>query len=88
VWPDAGAIAVFSPIAVVGTTENAPAAESFVDLVLSDAGQRAIAGTGWQPIRPGSGGPRPGGPQVAPDWATAFGRQETLLADYRAIFGG
>lgn len=88
VWPDAGAIAIYSPIAVVGATENAPAAESFVELVLSDAGQRAIAGTGWQPVRPDAGGPQPGGPQVAPDWATAFGRQGELLAEYRAIFGG
>ena len=88
VWPDTGAIAIYSPIAVVGATDNAPAAESFVELVLSDAGQRAIASTGWQPVLPGAGGPQPGGPQVAPDWATAFGRQKELLADYRAIFGG
>ena len=88
VWPATGAIAISSPIAVVGATENAPAAESFVELVLSDPGQRAIAGTGWQPVRADAGGPQPGGPQVAPDWASTFGRQKELLAGYRAIFGG
>ena len=69
-------------------TENAAAAESFVEFVLSDPGQVAIAGTGWQPIRPSAGGPPAEGPQVYPDWDGAFGRQEELLAGYRAIFGG
>lgn len=88
VWPSDGAIAMYSPIGVVDATENAPTAESFVDFVLSDPGQQAIAATGWQPIRAGSGGPRPGGTQVYPDWAAAFGRQKELLTEYRAIFGG
>ena len=88
VWPSDGAIAMYSPIAVVDATEQAPAAESFVEFVLSDAGQRAIAATGWQPIRAGAGGPAPAGLQVYPDWTKAFGQQEELLAKYRAIFGG
>lgn len=88
VWPTDGAIAMYSPIGVVDATENSPAAESFVEFVLSEPGQEAIAGTGWQPIRPGAGGPAAEGTQVYPDWAVAFGRQEELLAAYRAIFGG
>lgn len=88
VWPIDGAIAMYSPIGVVDATENTAAAESLVEFVLSDPGQVAIAGTGWQPIRPSAGGPQPEGPQVYPDWATAFGRQDELLAGYRAIFGG
>ncbi len=88
VWPSDGAIAMYSPIGVVAATDNASAAESFVEFVLSDPGQIAIAGTGFQPIRAGLGGPEPGGDQVFPDWASAFGHQEQLLADYRAIFGG
>jgi iron(III) transport system substrate-binding protein len=88
VWPTDGAIAMYSPIGVVDATENASAAESFVEFVLSESGQEAIAGTGWQPIRPGAGGPEPEGRQVYPDWTLAFGRQEELLAAYRAIFGG
>jgi iron(III) transport system substrate-binding protein len=87
-WPTDGAIAMYSPIGVVDATANASAAESFVDFVLSDPGQQAIAGTGWQPIKPGAGGPAPEGRQVYPDWKLAFGRQEDLLEAYRAIFGG
>jgi iron(III) transport system substrate-binding protein len=87
-WPTDGAIAMYSPIGVVDATANASAAESLVDFVLSEPGQEAIAGTGWQPIKPAAGGPAPGGSQVYPDWGKAFGRQEELLAAYRAIFGG
>ncbi|MEO7665174.1 MAG: extracellular solute-binding protein [Candidatus Limnocylindrales bacterium] len=88
VWPSDGAIAMYSPIGVVDVTANAPAAESFVELVLSDPGQQAVAGTGWQPIRSNVGGPTAEGSQVYPDWTSAFGRQTELLAEYRAIFGG
>jgi iron(III) transport system substrate-binding protein len=88
VWPTDGAIAMYSPIGVVEATVNAPAAESLVEFVLSEAGQIAIAGTGWQPIRSSAGGPPAEGPQVYPDWQGAFGRQEELLDGYRAIFGG
>jgi iron(III) transport system substrate-binding protein len=88
VWPTDGAIAMYSPIGVVDGTANAPAAESLVEYVLSEPGQVAIAGTGWQPIRPAAGGPSPEGLQVYPDWQGAFGRQEELLDNYRAIFGG
>jgi ABC-type Fe3+ transport system substrate-binding protein len=88
VWPADGAIAMYSPIGVVDATGNALAAESLVEFVLSDPGQVAIAGTGWQPIRASAGGPVAEGPQVYPDWAGAFGRQEELLDRYRAIFGG
>jgi iron(III) transport system substrate-binding protein len=87
-WPEEGAIALAAPIGVVETTDAAASAEAFVEFVLSDAGQAAIAGSGWQPIRPGLGGPLPAGPQVRPDWAAAFGRQAELLAAYEAIFGG
>jgi ABC-type Fe3+ transport system substrate-binding protein len=73
---------------VVDATANEPAAESFVELVLSDQGQQAIAATGWEPIRAGAGGPAAEGPQVYPDWKAAAGRQTDLLSEYRAIFGG
>lgn len=88
VWPSDGAIAVYSPIGVLATSANAEAARSFVEFVLSDPGQRAIAGTGWQPMLAEAGGPQPGGRQVYPDWARAYGHQADLLAQYRAIFGG
>jgi ABC-type Fe3+ transport system, periplasmic component len=87
VWPSGGAIAIYSPIAAVAASKNLATADSFVDFTLSPTGQSLIAGTGWQPIV-GSGGPRPQGAQISPDWAAAIGKQKDLLAAYRAIFGG
>ncbi|MGI8517914.1 MAG: extracellular solute-binding protein [Acidimicrobiia bacterium] len=87
VWPSSGAIAIYSPIAVVDAT-TASSAESFVDHVLSAEGQEAIAGTGWQPIRADVAWEESGGSIVSVDWTAAFDRQDELLADYAAIFGG
>ncbi len=88
-WPASGAIAIYSPIAVWKDAQNVVAAQSFVDFVLSADGQAAVAGTGWQPIRADvSGGPAVDGPQVAPDWAALFDRQDALLTEYRSIFSG
>ena len=88
VWPSDGAIAMYSPIGVIDATTAGPTAEAFVEFVLSDPGQRAIAATGWEPIESGAGGPAVGGPQVYPDWTTAYGQQQQLLTEYRSIFGG
>ncbi len=87
-WPTDGAIAMYSPIGVVGASQAPSSAEAFVEFVLSDPGQQAIAKTGWQPMRSGAGGPAPGGPQVFPKWSDAFAQQQKLLTEYRAIFGG
>jgi iron(III) transport system substrate-binding protein len=88
VWPADGAISMYSPIGVVGAGLNPTAAQALVEYVLSTPGQSAIARTGWQPMRPDAGGPAAEGPQVSPDWTAAFGRQQELLGEYRAIFGG
>lgn len=87
VWPEPGAIAIYSPIAVFADAPNPSAAEALVDFILSEAGQEAIAATGFQPIWPGLEGPPVHGDQVAPDWAAIFDRQEELLEEYRSIFG-
>lgn len=87
VWPSSGAIAIYSPIAAVAASKDPATADSFVDFSLSPTGQSLIAGTGWQPMV-GSGGPKPEGAQISPDWAAAIGKQKDLLAAYRAIFGG
>ena len=88
-WPTSGAIAIYSPIAILDGARNRPAAEELANFVLTRAGQQAIAGTGWQPIRSDvSGGPPIDGTQVSPDWAAIFDREQQLLTEYRAIFGG
>ncbi|HEX6139043.1 MAG TPA: extracellular solute-binding protein [Candidatus Limnocylindria bacterium] len=88
-WPSSGAIAIYSPVAVFADTTNPAAAESFANFLLTREGQAAIAGTGWQPVRDDvAGGPPIDGTQVAPSWDGLFSRQEELLGEYRAIFGG
>ena len=88
VWPTDGAIAIPSPIGVVDRTDDPVAARALVEFLLSAAGQRALADAGQQPVIAGSGGPQPGGPVVSPDWSAVFGRQDELLREYAAIFGG
>ena len=88
VWPEPGAIVMYSPIAIFASAGEPAAAEDFVDFVLSRAGQEAIAETGWQPIRADVAWEMEGGPIVTPSWPDVFDRQEELLDRYREIFGG
>lgn len=88
VWPKEGAIAIYSPIAVFGSSTNAPASEALVNYILSADGQTRIAGTGWQPVRADVPWEESGGGALEPDWTTIFGQQDQLLKDYRSIFGG
>ncbi len=86
IWPSSGAIAFYSPIAVVddGATSTA---KDFVDYVLGAEAQTAIAATGWEPIRDDVEWSHDGDQQTI-DWEQAFDRQGELLAQYREIFDG
>lgn len=84
VWPEPGAIAIYSPIAVVSGSEQQAAAVAFVDHVLSVEGQTAIAGSGWQPIRDDVPW-EVGGPAVSPDWDEIASQREQLLEDYQSV---
>lgn len=88
VYPQPGAISVYSPVAVVKTSANTASAQSLVEYLLSADGQRRIASTGWQPVRKDVAGPAlpVGARLVAPDWARLYDRQQKLLDDYRQIF--
>lgn len=86
VWPESGAISLYSPIAVVDSTDTDKAAD-FVEYALSEEAQTAIAATGWEPVRDDVAWPDLGRQQTI-DWSQAFDRQEQLLAQYREIFGG
>ncbi len=87
VWPASGAIAIYSPIAVVAANDNVDAARDFVDFTIAPDGQQAIADSGWQPASPAVTWPE-GGQTRSVDWAAAFGRQDELLGGYRSIFDG
>ena len=86
VWPEPGAIALFSPAAVVAETDDLPAAQAFQAFLVSPEGQAAIAGTGWQPVRDDVEWPYDG-EVVTADWAELYGSQAQLLEDFYAIFG-
>ncbi len=86
IWPDAGAIALFSPAAVVAESDDLTAAAAFQAFLVSPAGQAAIASTGWQPVRDDVEWPYEG-EVVTADWAELYGRQAELLEEFYAIFG-
>jgi iron(III) transport system substrate-binding protein len=88
VWPQPGAIVMYSPVAILASTDDPILAESFVDFILSLEGQQAIASTGWQPVRSDVAWDGPSGPIVTPSWDDVFNRQDELLGRYREIFGG
>ena len=87
-WPSDGAISLYSPIAETVAAKGTTA-QALLRFVLSPAGQQAIGKTGWQPVLPGvAGPPRPAGAtEVYPAWTALFGRQNTVLQQYQAIFG-
>lgn len=89
-WPEPGAVAMYSPIAVVDGSEQPDLAQSFTEFVLTEPAQEAIADTGWEPTLPEVEGPQPpeGAETVTPDWPAAFERQDELLDEYRTRFGG
>lgn len=90
VRPEPGAIAIYAPVAVLEGSENAGAAEALVDHLLTVEAQEQLVELGRDPIRTDVEGP-PGTSsedRVAPDWPALFDRQESLLEDYRAAFGG
>ncbi|MFP3915817.1 MAG: extracellular solute-binding protein, partial [Actinomycetota bacterium] len=86
-WPSSGAIAIYSPIAVVAGSDGEGAGRSFLNHTLGIEAQEAIARTGWQPIRPDVEW-ETRGPAAGVDWESAFDRQDELLDGYRAAFGG
>lgn len=87
-WPASGAIAIYSPVAVFAGADNEATARHFANFLLGREAQEAIASTGWQPIRADVDGPPIDGRLVSPEWAELFDRQDDLLEEYRAIFGG
>jgi iron(III) transport system substrate-binding protein len=86
IWPDPGAVALFSPAAVVAGSDHPDAAAAFLEFLVSNEGQAAIASTGWEPIRDDIEWPY-GGDVVTADWNLLFASQAQLLEDFYAIFG-
>lgn len=85
-WPEPGAIALFSPAAVVAQSDDLAAAQAFQAFLVSPEGQAAIASTGWQPVRDDVEWPYEDA-VVTADWDELYGSQAQLLEDFYAIFG-
>jgi iron(III) transport system substrate-binding protein len=85
IWPEPGAIALFSPAAVVAATDDLGAARAFQEFLVSPEGQAAIASTGWQPVRDDVEWPY-AGDVVTADWTDLYGEQAQLLEEFYAIF--
>ncbi len=86
IWPAPGAIALFSPAAVMADSDDPAAAAAFQAFLVSPEGQAAIASTGWQPVRDDVEWPYEG-EVVTADWNELYGSQAELLAEFYAIFG-
>lgn len=52
VFPEEGVSAVTEPVAILSTAQNVPAAQAFVDFLLSPAGQQLAADMGYLPAHP------------------------------------
>lgn len=57
VYPEEGSLIVTEPIAIVNGTSHEAEAQSFVDFILSEDGQKATAEIGYTPIRKGVAAP-------------------------------
>ncbi|WP_370242127.1 ABC transporter substrate-binding protein [Pararhodobacter marinus] len=53
VFPAEGVSAVTEPVAILSTAQNIPAAQAFVDFLISEEGQQLAADMGYLPARPG-----------------------------------
>ncbi|MBN8291116.1 ABC transporter substrate-binding protein [Rhodobacter sp. NTK016B] len=53
VFPTEGVSAVTEPVAILSSAQNVPAAQAFVDFLISEAGQQLAADMGYLPALPG-----------------------------------
>lgn len=92
VFPSEGLTYVTEPVAIMAGAANRPAAEKFVDFVLSEAGQQLVADMGYIPARNGVASPE-GFPardslKLMPfDAAKALADTEANKARFAEIFG-
>lgn len=53
IYPSEGSLIVTEPVGILKTSKNPDAAKSFVDFILSDAGQKVTAEIGYTPVKSG-----------------------------------
>lgn len=57
VFPEEGVSAVTEPAAILSTAKNVPAAQAFIDFLISEEGQKLAAAQGYLPAHPGVAAP-------------------------------
>lgn len=89
IWPESGAVTLYSPIAVTAASKHSDAAAAFLRYVLSADAQRRIGAADQQPVMPGVPGPAvpAGADRVTADWTGVFGHRHDLIGQYQSIFG-
>jgi iron(III) transport system substrate-binding protein len=63
VWPAEGAVLIPTPVGIINTSANKPAAEKLVDYLLSNDGQKFFVKQGYIPVKSDAGSPE-GAPNV------------------------
>jgi iron(III) transport system substrate-binding protein len=91
VFPTEGVSAVTEPVAILSTAKNVPAAQAFVDFLLSPAGQQLAADMGYLPahpaITPPAGFPAPSEIRLLPfDPAAALAQDEANKKRFLDLF--
>lgn len=57
VWPEEGAILIPTPVGILSSSENKPAAKSLIDYLLSEDGQKFFVKQGYIPVKDNVGSP-------------------------------
>jgi len=95
VWPEAGAIAIPRPVAIVQDANRSPEstalAKEFLDFVLSVQGQKIATKYGFIPVR--SDVPTPEGipaelKAITPDWEWIYRHDQTLRDKWETVIYG
>ena len=92
VFPKEGVSYVTEPVAILSTAKNVPAAQKFVDFLLSEEGQKLVVSQGYLPARNGMEGPAGFPPRseiklMTFDPAAALANAEENKKKFEAIFG-
>lgn len=86
VRPESGAIAVYSPIAVLEASDAPDLAADFLAFLAGPEAQELLVEVGQYEAISGAADQGPDAP-VAPDWTALAAEREELTEEYRAIFG-
>jgi iron(III) transport system substrate-binding protein len=87
VWPTSGAIPVPAPAAMIKGSTN-PVAENFLNWLLTDNGQSALATMGYSPALNASGAV-PSGTKIATvPFNDLVSQRSTILGGFTKVFGG